>query len=53
MDKKENKKVEDVFVADEIVEFLDLLAQYDYEDKQKEKSALKPDSPASAPGSQV
>ena len=39
-------------VDNDLVSFFDLLARYDYEDKQKEKSGLKTDPPDSAPGGQ-
>lgn len=39
-------------VDDDLVSFFDLLAQYDFEDKKMELSALKTDPPTSSPGDQ-
>lgn len=39
-------------VDDDLVSFFDLLAQYDFEDKKAELSALKTDPPMSSPGDQ-
>ncbi|MCF7834117.1 MAG: hypothetical protein K9L98_02045 [Candidatus Pacebacteria bacterium] len=39
----------DIFELDDISSFFDLLAKFDYEDKQKEMSALKTDPLVSAP----
>lgn len=47
----ENKRSEDI-VDDDLVSFFDLLAQYDYEDKKAEQSALKTDPRMSAPEGQ-
>ncbi len=38
---------------DELSSFFDLLARFDYEDKQKEKSVLKTDPLVSAPSGSV
>ena len=40
----------DGIVDCDTVGFFDLLARFDYEDQQREKSALKTDPPRSAPG---
>ena len=46
-------ETEESIVDDDLVSFFDLLARFDFEDRQKEMSALRPDSPSSSPGDQV
>ena len=51
-DELTGSKNAETIVDGDLVSFFDRLAQYDYEDKQKEKTQLKTDPPASAPGGQ-
>jgi len=46
------EKVEAV-VDDDLVAIFELLAQWDYADKQKEISTLQADPPSSSPGGQL
>lgn len=50
---QENSIPQDESVVDaDLVAIFDLLAQWDFEDKQKEKAALKTDPRSSSPGGQ-
>lgn len=44
-----SEEAKNELVSKDIVSFFDLLAKFDYEDKQKEKSVLKTDLVVSAP----
>lgn len=46
---EENNMVYENIIDNDLVSFFDLLARFDYEDKQKEKLVLSSDSLVSAP----